>query len=41
MKLHPSGLIYERWEWPFKTEAEKELVRQYLNPKVFDDSIPF
>ena len=39
--LHPSGLTWERWNWPFKTEYERVLVRQYLNHHIFDDSIPF
>lgn len=46
-ELHPSGLTYERWNWPFKTEQEKEIVRTYLYPPTvssyeFDESIiPF
>jgi hypothetical protein len=39
--MHPSGMTLERWHWPFKTEHERELVRRYLNPQVFDDLIPF
>lgn len=39
--MHPSGLTMERWNWPFKTPYEQEIVRQYLHPHVFDDSAPF
>lgn len=39
--MHPSGMTLERWNWPFKTEYERELVRQYLCPHILDDSIPF
>lgn len=28
--LHPSGLTWERWEWPFKTPQERELVAKYF-----------
>ena len=24
--LHPSGMTWERWRWPFKTEDERKLV---------------
>lgn len=27
--MHPSGLTLERWNWPFKTEAERKLVAAY------------
>jgi hypothetical protein len=45
-ELHPSGLTYERWNWPFKTELERQIVRLYLQPPTvsyeFDESIiPF
>lgn len=39
--MHPSGMTMERWHWPFKTEYERELVRQYLYPAQFDDTNPF
>jgi len=39
--MHPSGLTWERWSFPFKTEYERELVRQYLHPAQFDDNNPF
>lgn len=40
--LHPSGLTWERWNFPFKTPQERELVKKYLHPELeFDDSIPF
>lgn len=42
MKLHPSGLTYERWDWPFKTSQELEAVRRYLHPDLmFNDTNPF
>jgi len=28
--LHPSGLTWERWEWPFKTPQEREIVAKYF-----------
>lgn len=42
--LHPSGLTQERWDWPFKTETERLLVRSWLEGipvSLLDDSIPF
>jgi hypothetical protein len=30
MDKHPSGLTWERWNWPFKTPEERELVREYF-----------
>jgi hypothetical protein len=27
---HPSGLTWERWEWPFKTPEERVLVAQWF-----------
>lgn len=27
--MHPSGMTWERWRWPFKTEAERKLVMAY------------
>lgn len=42
---HPSGLTWERWEFPFKTPEERALIQQWLMKKdcqnEFDDSIPF
>jgi hypothetical protein len=29
MKLHPSGMTQERWDWPFKTPEERKLVVKY------------
>ena len=28
--LHPSGLSWERWRFPFKTPEERELIRRWL-----------
>jgi hypothetical protein len=28
---HPSGLTWERWEWPFKTPQERQLVAKYFD----------
>lgn len=28
---HPSGLTWERWNWPFKTPEERQLVAKYFN----------
>lgn len=39
--MHPSGMTLERWNFPFKTEYERELVRQYLHPSKLDNSNPF
>jgi len=30
MNKHPSGLSWERWNWPFKTQAERKLVAAYF-----------
>ncbi|MFZ9326835.1 MAG: hypothetical protein ACO24H_05180 [Polynucleobacter sp.] len=27
---HPSGLTWERWNWPFKTADERKLVAKYF-----------
>lgn len=27
---HPSGLTWERWEWPFKSADERKLVAAYF-----------
>ena len=27
--MHPSGLTWERWHWPFKTQAEREMIMQW------------
>lgn len=32
-ELHPSGLTYERWHWPYKTEEERKKVVEYLAQK--------
>jgi len=42
--MHPSGLTLERWNWPFKTDAEREQIRLWKEgtPKdLLDNSIPF
>lgn len=39
--MHPSGLTLTRWNFPFKTEAERVLVARWLNRHNFDESIPF
>ena len=28
--LHPSGLTWERWEWPFPTPQERQLIARYF-----------
>lgn len=28
--LHPSGLTWERWEWPFPTPQEREIIARYF-----------
>ncbi len=28
--MHPSGLTIERWQWPFKTLQERQLVAAYF-----------
>jgi hypothetical protein len=28
--MHPSGMTWERWEWPFKTPQERKLVIEYM-----------
>ena len=39
MNLHPSGLTLDRWNFPFKTPEEQEIVRRYLYPDlIFDDT---
>ena len=42
---HPSGLTWERWNFPFKTPKEREQIELWLIKKQcgteFDDSIPF
>jgi hypothetical protein len=30
MSKHPSGLTWQRWNWPFKTQAERKLVAAYF-----------
>lgn len=27
--MHPSGLTWERWHWPFKTQAEREMIMRW------------
>jgi hypothetical protein len=44
--MHPSGMTLERWQWPFKTEAERALVVKYFRKldkqekEVFLDLLP-
>lgn len=33
---HPSGLSWERWEWPFKTPDERKLVAAYFKRQAKD-----
>lgn len=28
--MHPSGMTFERWEWPFKTAEERQLVAKFF-----------
>jgi hypothetical protein len=28
--MHPSGLTLARWDWPFKTPQEREIVRRWI-----------
>jgi hypothetical protein len=28
---HPSGLSWERWNWPFKTPQEREVVAKWFS----------
>ena len=28
--MHPSGLTWERWHWPFKTAKELEMTRRWM-----------
>lgn len=40
--MHPSGLTWERWNFPFKTPAERELIAKWLAVKdVMNTTIPF
>jgi len=42
--MHPSGLTQQRWDWPFKTKAEREQIMDWKSdtPKdLRDESIPF
>lgn len=42
MTKHPSGLTWERWHWPFKTDAERERIRLWRAVNNLDDPrIPF
>lgn len=29
-EMHPSGLTMARWQWPFKTPAERKLVAAWF-----------
>lgn len=29
MQMHPSGMTMARWNWPFKTPEERELVARW------------
>ena len=39
MNKHPSGLTWQRWNWPFKTQAERKLVAAYFE-KVKREQLP-
>jgi hypothetical protein len=39
--MHPSGLTLARWNWPFKTAAEREHIARWRARFILDDSIPF
>jgi len=41
MTKHPCGLTWERWNWPFKTEAELKIVARWKSIGSLDSSIPF
>jgi hypothetical protein len=41
MTKHPCGLTWERWHWPFKTDAERKIIADWISVNSFDDSIPF
>jgi hypothetical protein len=30
---HPSGLTWERWNWPFKTQEERAIVAKWFKKK--------
>lgn len=36
MKMHPSGMTQERWDWPFKTPEERKLVAKYFQQQAKD-----
>lgn len=40
--MHQSGLTLERWNFPFKTPAEREIIRKWLELTDLDNkTIPF
>lgn len=40
--MHPSGLTWERWHWPFKTPQERLQIQQWLALHDLDNpAIPF
>lgn len=39
--MHPSGLTLIRWNWPFKTVAEREQIAKWRFRFTLDASIPF
>ena len=28
--MHPSGLTWARWNWPFKTDAERAIIARWF-----------
>lgn len=40
--IHPCGLTWERWHWPFKTPQERAVIAAWLAvTDVNNGSIPF
>lgn len=40
--MHPSGLTWERWNFPFKTQVEREMIVKWLAIKdLLNNTIPF
>jgi hypothetical protein len=37
--LHPSGMTWERWDWPFKTPQERKLVVEYMKKFAKEEQI--
>jgi hypothetical protein len=36
-KMHPSGIAWERWNWPFKTDEERALAEQWVKRQTQDE----